>query len=260
LCDPITIASLAVGAGGTAANFFGKKNAAQQQAQQFARWKEQQAGFRDAQDLKQKAYEEAARTAAQKGVDTASADNQKKVQAEEADRLAKEYTAPGSQEAAAATGPTSTADQMLKGGESGGDVFQADLARGLADSAASAKARIAAMANVNAYGGSSGGLGTVVPLAQQEAGQAINLQNNFRKGALSAYEAERRVQPVQVTYENPLADFAQSFLGFGMSRLGSAAGGGGTAVVPGANTSLFPAVPMPVPGKVPASGQYPWGF
>jgi hypothetical protein len=119
---------------------------------------------------------------------------------------------------------------MLSGQQSGGDVFQADAARQLADAASSAKQRIGAMATAASYGNSGSGLGTINPIAQQRAGQGIDWANNMRKGSLAAYGVEQAVDPKQVTYSNPVADIASSFLGVGMQGVGNAMAPGGTGV------------------------------
>jgi len=92
-----------------------------------------------------------------------------------------------------------------------------------------------------------GGLGTVIPIAQNETAQAINQQNNYRSGSLNTYGLAQRVEPTQVSYSNPIADVAQQFLGAGMAGLGKTFAG---AITPGATAAAqaLPAVgPIPPP-------------
>jgi hypothetical protein len=61
---------------------------------------------------------------------------------------------------------------------------------------AQARQRIAALATASSYGGSFGGLGTTVPIALAQGGNAINLQNAIRQGDLKTYGVQQQVQPV----------------------------------------------------------------
>jgi hypothetical protein len=75
------------------------------------------------------------------------------------------------------------------------------------------------MATVASYGGSAQGLGTVNPQIQAEAGSAIDVQNEFRRGSLGAFNLEQAVEPVQVTYQpSPLANI---FVGARPRRAGA---------------------------------------
>jgi hypothetical protein len=65
---------------------------------------------------------------------------------------------------------------------------------------AQARQRIAALATASSYGGSFGGLGTTVPIALAQGGNAINLQNAIRQGDLKTYGVQQQVQPVNYTF------------------------------------------------------------
>ena len=169
------------------------------------------------------------------GVDAIAAENQKAVQDAEAARLAALYSGDTIQPTADPAAPESVADAALTGQQSGGEVFQTELAASSADAAASAKQRIGALATVNSYGNSYGGLGTVNPLAQQQAGSGIDAANEARRGSLAAYGVERDVDPTEISYSNPIADIASSFLGVGMQ--GSARRWRPAAAAPGSARS-----------------------
>jgi hypothetical protein len=232
LCDPLTLGSLAIGAAGTAANSIGQAKAAKQQESAYNDWAVQQKTIRDAENARQEQMRQQAEVSRQQGVQAVSADQQKAAQATEAERLTKLTTGQGDVKPTAdPAAPVATADKgMLSGQQYGGDVFQSDLARKLADAAASAKQRIGALATVNSYGGSFGGAGTVNPINQAESGAGIDLANDMRKGSLAAYNTERAVDPQQITYSNPLADVASGFLGAGMQGVGQALGPGGKGI------------------------------
>jgi hypothetical protein len=230
MCDPLTLGSLAIGAAGTAANTIGKARAEAEQKRRFEGWQKYQEKQREEERVRQEAMHKTAQEAQQKGLEEVSAASQVGAQAAEAKRLEGTYTGAAGAEDNQAITPTSLADTGIATGETtGGNIAASDLARRIADAGASAKERIRAMANVNAYGGSYGGLGTTMPIAQGRAGSAIDVANNLRRGSLQAYGVERNVEPVQVSYSNPLADIASQFLGVGMSGVGNAAAGGAGA-------------------------------
>ncbi|WP_447497387.1 hypothetical protein, partial [Clostridioides difficile] len=56
---------------------------------------------------------------------------------------------------------------------------------------------IKALASLQAFGGSSGGLEMATQNALQKTGNKIDLANNIRSGSLSAYGSAKAVNPVQ---------------------------------------------------------------
>jgi hypothetical protein len=263
MCDPLTLGALAVGAAGTAANTIGQASAQKKQESEYNRWAETQKKNRAAENVRQEGLRGQAETARQQGLADISAENQSKLQQDEAARQAamlNEETGPTSTTAP----PQAIADAALSGSEYGGDVFKTDLTRGLADAAASAKARIGALGAVQSFGGGFGGLGTVNPINQAKAGGGIDAANEMRKGSLGAYATEQAVDPTEMTYSNPIADVASSFLGAGMGGLGSmAAGGAGLGAGMGAGTgtgisSIFKNTFKKLPSSAGLSAKSPW--
>jgi hypothetical protein len=270
MCDPLTIASLAIGAAGTAANTIGRAGAQKKQESEFNSWKAYQDKARAAEKQRQESFRQEASAAQQKGLADIGAENQQNLQSAEEARLGKLYGGEGDIQASADPAvPTSVADAALTGQSGGGEVFQTDMARRLNDATASAKQRLKALATINSYGGSREGLGTVNPINQSRAGSAIDVANNYRRGSMAAYSTEHDVQPVQVSYSNPIADIAQSFLGAGMQGLGAQAAGGGlgsifgNAIKPGVvsgatssawnglrNVTLPGVAPLPTPRPI----------
>lgn len=252
MCDPLTLGTLAIGAAGTAANSIGQMNAQKKQESEYNAWTKQQSQARNAENQRQTQLREKAELSRQQGVEDIAADSQAKAQSEEADRLAAMMQGEGEVKPTAdPAAPASIADERLTGTESGGEVFQSDLAAQLSNAAKSAKQRITALANVNSYGDSWGGLGTRNPLAFAESGRGIDESNNARKGSMGAYSAEQAIDPTQISYSNPLADIASSFLGVGLQGAGASAAGGGSlgsmfsgALGKGKTSSLFPAAPI----------------
>ena len=263
MCDPLTLGSLAIGVAGTAASSIGQMSAQKKQESEYNRWVQQQKKNRELENQRQESLRQQAEAARQQGVNDISADNQKKLQSAEEERLATELAGEGDVQATPdPAAPTSVADPMLSGSQGGGEVFQSDLASALSDAAASAKQRIGALATVNAYNDSESGLATVNPINQARAGAGIDAANNARRGSLAAYQTEQAVEPVQVSYSNPIADIASSFLGVGLQGLGGAAAGGSSvgqmmagALGKGVTSTLpgFAPIPTPRPSVFPAT-------
>jgi hypothetical protein len=242
---------LAIGVAGTAASSIGQMNAQKKQEAAYNEWAQQQEKARQMENVRQEGMRKTAEEAREIGLEKVSADSQKNLQAEEAARLAAEMEGQGQTQASAdPAATTSVADKALSGSAGGGEVFQSDLAQKLSNAAKSAKQRIGALATANSFGDSWGGLGTVNPLNLQESGRKIDEQNAYRKGSLGAYSAEQAIDPQQISYSNPIADIAASFLGPALGQIGGGAAGGGLgkmfsgALGKGATSTMFPAAPV----------------
>jgi hypothetical protein len=245
MCDPLSLGALAIGAAGTAANSIGQANAAKKQESEYNSWAAMQKKNREQENARQQGLREQATAAQQQGVEDISLVNQSKLQDAEQARL--EAVLAG-EDANAAPGPnTPVAPADATATPYGGDVYQNDFGTQLADAMASAKKRIGALATVQSFGDSFGGLGTVNPINQATAGAGIDEANAKREGSLAAYQTEQAVDPTQITYSNPVADIASSFLGAGMQGLGQgvANGGGISSIFKG---TLAPKVKAPLPG------------
>lgn len=118
-------------------------------------------------------------------------------------------------------------DPNIAGAKQGGDVFQRDLAYKLNQAARGARGQINALARLSSYGNSYGGLGTMNPLILENSGNAIDFQNNFRRGDLAVYEVEKAIPARQYQYKQSPASALGGMLGAGAKGLGSAAGMGG---------------------------------
>ena len=84
---------------------------------------------------------------------------------------------------------------------------------------------MAALARVSSYGESFGGLGTTNKEALATSGRGIDAANEMRRGSLSAWGAEKAIDPVQVSYSNPLGEAFATALQVGTQGLGNAYGG-----------------------------------
>jgi hypothetical protein len=231
MCDPVSlsIASTVVGAAGTAANAFGQMGAQKKQKQEVDLWQAKQKQDRVAEQGRQENLRQQAEAAQQAGAQQVGGEGQTERQGKEEARLA-DYLL-GQSEASTASPesgapPVAAADATLLSGQQGGDEnFQTDLAKKVHESSKGAEQRIKALARVSSFGESFGGLGRDNPILQAQAGQGIDLANEKRRGSLGAFEREKAVNPVQVTYTpSPLASIFSQALSFGSMGMGGSFG------------------------------------
>jgi hypothetical protein len=252
MCDVATLGliSTVVGTAGSAMNAFGAMNAQKKQKQAVDQWAQRQDAMRAAEKGRQDTLRQQAEAAQQQGLQQTSADAQKAAQTDEAARLAQYMQGEGDpQSQTPEAAAISASDQAIAAGATSGDPQKTDLAKKINEATTSAKQRIAALANVSSYGGSEGGLGTIVPQAFARSGSGIDTANDFRRGSLAAYSTERAVDPVQVSYTgSPLAQMFSDFASLGAQGIGSAAGKSAFGTFPtAAPTKPFigPARPIP---------------
>jgi hypothetical protein len=238
MCDPSILATISAvstvaGLAGSGMSALSSMNAQKKQKQEIEAWQRKQAMNREAQQVRQEQLRGQAEAARQQGVQAVGAENQKKVQAEEEARLTKYLQGQG--EAAQATpeagaAPVSGADLLKTAGVTGDKEITNDLAYKLNQATKGAQQRLQALAGVSSYGGSSGGLGTVNPLAQQASGQGIDLANNMRKGELAVYDLQQGINPVQIQANaNPLSDLFSFMTQVGSAGMAKGAGGAAAA-------------------------------
>lgn len=272
MCDPVslTLASTAIGAVGSVASSVGQAKAQKKQQQEVNAWQRTQTQNRIAEQGRQEELRQQADIERVQGLEQMSGEAQAKRQSEEEARLTDYLQGQGEAANVSGTTPVAEADRAMLSGQAGGEpAFKEDLAKKINESSKDARQRIAALARVSSYGESFGGLGTTNPLIQQAASSAIDRQNEFRRGSLGAYNVERAVDPVQVTYQpSPLADVFSTALQVGTSGLGSMSAGGSSLFgKPGGGAALFggagkfPAAPIIAGdrwGKL-RGGTVPWG-
>jgi hypothetical protein len=230
MCDPLSLAlaSTAIGAVGSVGSSMAARSAQKKQANEVRAWQQQQTKYRQDEQARQEEHREGATRAQQEGLEQIGAENQAKRQDEEQARLEAYLQGEGEAGGVSGEAPIAMADKAMLSGQTGGEPeFQTDLAKKISEASAGAKKRLGALARVNSFGGSFGGLGTVNPLLQEAAGSAIDRQNEFRRGSLAAFQTERAIDPVQVSYTpSPMSGVFDAALSFGMQGLGSEAASG----------------------------------
>jgi len=88
---------------------------------------------------------------------------------------------------------------MFSGQENGSDEMKSAIQGHIQQAAIEARKRIAALANVQSYGGSQYGLTNRANSIFNAAGQDIRLAGNERAGQLSAYNVAKAVEPIKIS-------------------------------------------------------------
>jgi hypothetical protein len=128
--------------------------------------------------------------------------------------------------------PNALASKMLSGQSGGSEYMQRTIQAQLKQAAIESRKRIAALAEVQSYGGSQFGLTNRANSIFNAAGQDIRLSGNERSGALAAYNVAKAVEPIKIAQYG-----GGSGLGGMSSSLAGASGGGlGNAMAAGMQT------------------------
>jgi hypothetical protein len=219
MCDP-SILGIASSVSGIF-DAFGQQSAQKRQEEEYNKWMKTQDANRAEENVTQEKLRQQAEAGRAAGVNRLSMGRQAAQQNKEQGRLTsyldtvsgadKTYTAdigggdssgmlPGS---AGSDTLTPVSDKFLAGQ---GDVAKNDpqflqsLAGGLNKAASDARGRIAKLATLSSFGGSSGGLGQFSDEALRRAGYTVEQINNFRNGEMEVYGAKQKVDPLQIVY------------------------------------------------------------
>ena len=186
------------------------------------------------------AQEDAARERAtgvqQSTLQKVTAPQQEAEQGAEAQRLNTLYN---KTPAGAPTDASNPSNLLLSGENSGNQTFMDSLTSQVNNATSQARGRIQALATANSYGGSFGGLGTVVPIQFAQGGNQINELNAVRQGNLKTYGVQQQVQPLNYAI-GPGTEAQGSMAKGAMSLAGSLAGFAGPRVASsGALSGMF---------------------
>lgn len=192
MCDPLS-GALAVGSLASAGmNYASQADLASQQNAANNEWLAYQNRIRQEQNTQQEDLRKKAEAARQEGLSKLDPKGQADAQAAEASRL---NTAMTSGQPAQVTA-SNVQDKMLSGQQSGGENFKSDLASRVNTATQAARKRIQALATIQSYGGSQGGLQTQNQLGFMDTDNQLGLTNNERAGALKTYQVQQQVEPV----------------------------------------------------------------
>ena len=197
MCDPISIIGLGFSIGMSLYNMQQQQDMASQQSAANDQWvayqrRQSQDYLRRDEDLRKNA--EAARSGSLEELD---AKKQTTAQEGEAERLKVALT-PEDVANQAEGDPNALASAMFSGQQNGSDEMKTAIQGHIQQAAIEARKRIAALANVQAYGGSQYGLTNRANTIFNTAGQDIRLAGNERAGQLAAYNVAKAVEPIKI--------------------------------------------------------------
>lgn len=197
MCDPVSIIGLGFSIGMSLYNMQQQQDMASQQSAANDQWvayqrRQSQDYLRRDEDLRKNA--EAARSGSLEELD---AKKQTAAQEGEAERLKVALT-PEDVANQAEGDPNALASAMFSGQQNGSDEMKTAIQGHIQQAAIEARKRIAALANVQAYGGSQYGLTNRANTIFNTAGQDIRLAGNERAGVLSAYNVAKAVEPIKI--------------------------------------------------------------
>ena len=198
MCDPISMIGLAFSIGMTVYNMEQQQEMANQQQSandQWVAYQRRQSQEFQARDEQLRKNAEGAREGS---LDELTAGKQAEAQTNEAARLRTELTP--EQLAAQANGdPNAIAGAMFSGQQNGSEEGKSAIQGSIQQAAIAARKRIAALADVQSYGGSQFGLTNRANSILNASGQDIRLAGNERAGQLAAYNVAKAVEPIKIT-------------------------------------------------------------
>jgi hypothetical protein len=215
MCDPIGMIGLAFSVGMAGMQYAAQQEMAEQQNAANEQWLAYQRQKAQEEEQRQRAARLKAEASRQETLTELGAQKQKQAQVKEEQRLTEEITPEGIKK----QGPELVGDKLLSGQQSMSDYIKGDMSNKITQAARDARARIAALATVQSYGGSQFGLANRANDLLGKSMQDIRLQADVRRGSLAAYGAEKQVEPIRYSMSGG------GGLAGGLSNLGAQIGG-----------------------------------
>lgn len=193
MCDALTALSAAASLGSAAISASNAADLASKQEAANAQWMAYQKKARDEENARQEDMRKKADAARAAQLDTLNPQNQQNVQTAESDRLNTAMTngQPTSYDA------NTIGNKLLGGQNLASNDYKQSVADKVSTATAAARNRIKALADIQSYGGSFGGLQTTNRENFANSDNAIGLQNDMRNGSLKTYGVEQSVEPVR---------------------------------------------------------------
>jgi hypothetical protein len=225
MCDPISLIMGGLSIAGQMMSNSVQQKAIKKQENANLHWMQYQQEQRRQANLREEQLRGQTEQARAATVQDMSAQNQEKARSGEETRLNQALLDQGPAVDENPEAPGLQADvnaHLLAGSEAGGQEFQNDMASRISKATSDARARVKALAAVQSFGGTQGGLQTRNALELQQGEQGINMFNNFRQGSLSAFDASKGVTPIQYSpVSDPWGGIAKTLAGVAGQRMGS---------------------------------------
>jgi hypothetical protein len=244
MCDPL-VGGLIAGAASLASGAMEaqqQQNLADAQNQANDQWVAYQNQVRRETQATEEAAHQKAEAARQETLQKISPQNQTQEQITEAQRLNTLYSNPSG--GTPSSDPNYAQSQLLSGEKTGPTNSMSGITSQINQATSAARGRIAALATAGSYGGSFGGLGTQVPIDLAQGGNAINLQDDIRRGNIATDAIRRQVEPLKYAAGPGAGMFGSvakalgGIAGTGLGSSASSAWSGGGNLGPGGGAYL----------------------
>jgi hypothetical protein len=196
MCDPMSIIGIGLSIGMAAMQASAQQDMMDKQNAANDAWLAYQRRQANAENLRQESLRRNAEAAREGSLSELTPEKQINAQQNEQARLEKALTPQDIAEMA--SGNQQTLNDKLLSGQAGGAAYvTGNIKDQLATAAQQARARIAALAAVQSYGGSQFGLTNRANTIFNASGQTIRLAGDERQGSLAAYAVEKAVEPLK---------------------------------------------------------------
>jgi len=224
MCDPLSVLGLVGSIGGSLINYEQQSSAMAAQEAANAQWVSYQRQQAQEANARDEANRQLATQAQQQTDQQITAQAQKNQQQTEQQRVQTDITPTAIQPGQ--TTQQLAGDMLLSGQKNAAPEVGGAINARVAQAAADARQRIAALSTIQSYGGSQFGLQPTVDRAFQAGNQQINLFNNYRRGDLAAYNVAKNVEPLKIQMTpSPWGGIASSLAGIAGKGFGNAFGG-----------------------------------
>lgn len=213
MCDPISIALATTAAAGGGIAAIDRNNQAQAQQREITKYRKYQLEKRRQERQRQDLLRDQGEAQRAAAVSQLAGPEQQDAQQQEAVRLEQELS--GGPMAA----DTPYSDKLLSGQGGASREVSDEIARRVKGAVDKARDQIKSQAVLGSYGGSRFGLARRNEDIFTQAGQGIDLANNFRRGSLGAWGVEQQVQPQQVAPQTGMGNFGDLLFGVGTAGL-----------------------------------------
>lgn len=225
MCDPMSAIALVGSLASAGMSYMQQSSLMSQQENANAQWVSYQRQQANEENMRQDALRQKAEAARLGATEQLTPEKQKEAQGTEQQRVQQDITPTDMLD----TQPQLIGDKLLSGQKGAAPVIKSDIASQITQASRDARARIAALATMQSYGGSQFSLQNRAQDIFNQSGQDIRLAGDERQGSLAAYGAAKQVEPrrFQAT-PSLLGGLSGALAGLAGKGIGASFGGGGS--------------------------------
>lgn len=193
MCDPMSAIALVGAVASAGFSYMQQEDLMSHQQQANQEWVAYQRQKSQQEWQRQEEARQRAEAARQGTLEKVTPEAQKEAQTKEQQRLTQDITPQDMVD----QHPELIGDKLLSGQKGGAQSIQTNIGDQITQASRDARARIAALATLQSYGGSQFGLQNRAQDLFNQSGQDIRLQGDIRQGSLGAYGVEKNVEPIR---------------------------------------------------------------